>query len=111
MGLELRGNNVYLYRKERRGKRVVSVYVGKGDFAILLNRAAKLDVEKATLQERRERRDLEEEMESQDALDHRIDELCADASTISAAFHLANGYHEHARSWRRKRDGKNTSEK
>lgn len=43
MGWEQRGNGEYYYRKARRGGRVVSEYVGRGDFASL---AALLDEER-----------------------------------------------------------------
>ena len=33
MGWEKRGNNKYYYRKKREGKRVISIYFGKGEKA------------------------------------------------------------------------------
>ena len=46
MGLEQRGNATYYYRKKRRGVRVVSEYVGRGElaqFAALIDGSEKRD--------------------------------------------------------------------
>ena len=75
MGLELRGNGSYYYRKERRGGRVVSVYAGCGLGAAL---GAELDA--ATCADRAQERARRGEIE---AADQAIDELGEIAAAVA----------------------------
>ena len=49
MALELRGNNLYYYSKEREGAKVRSAYSGKGEFALLLHQLSLLKNEEKEL--------------------------------------------------------------
>lgn len=99
MGLERRGNNLYMYTKERRGDRVVSVYSGKGEFAYLLNLLKQERKEEAML----ERLTFQNEKQKHEALDPLIDYFSKEAKAAEEALFLLNGYHEHTRQWRKKR--------
>jgi hypothetical protein len=46
MGFENRKGNRYYYRKKRVGRRVVSEYIGKGEYAGILARINRLSAEK-----------------------------------------------------------------
>lgn len=90
----------YYYRKRREGRRVVSEYVGVGLVAQL---AAEMDrterVHKAA-----ERAQWQREMAAHDAVDKRIDEVCAQVHTLTQAALVAAGFHQHKGQWRRKRN-------
>lgn len=90
MGLEKRGNNYYLYEKRRHGGRVVSIYRGKREFAEShsVRRTAAIEV-------------FKRESEEIEALDHQIDSVAACVGLAADALFLANGYHQHSRTWRR----------
>ena len=105
MGLERRGNNLYYYRKERNGSRVVSVYAGKGSFAQLMSQFEELRKEEESIKREANRERLATDLAQQAEIDDQIDGLCADASAYVDALFLANGYHQHSRTWRRKSNG------
>ncbi len=100
MGLESRGNNRYYYRKRRVGRRVVSEYVGKGEYAALLWQAdkhIKAQQEATRVAWRAERAKIEA-----------ADELVKDVERVVRAVMVetlqAAGYHRHKRQWRKRRD-------
>jgi len=100
MGLEQRGSNRYYYRKVRRGRRVVSAYVGKGEFAALMWQADKHI--KAHQEAKRQAWAAERaRIESADTL---VDELAMMAHDLLVETLELNGYHQHKRQWRKKRD-------
>jgi hypothetical protein len=92
MGWETRGNRRYLYHKRRRGRRVVSEYVGSGPLAELT--AEREDAE------REARRQAEHE---EDEIGTEIADLCDLALLLARAHLLAEGYHQHRGNWRRRR--------
>lgn len=104
MALERHGNNLYFYEKERSGDRVRSVYAGKGETALLLNQMRLLKKQEEDEEKQRKNnlrsRLAENEVES-------IIESFADVGKIlTDAFFLTNGFHQHKRQWRKKRNGK-----
>lgn len=99
MGWENRGNQAYYYRKRRRGRRVVSEYLGSGDLAEL---AAQID--QATAAARAEElRAQREERAAQRAIDGALDAAGRQTALLLRAYLLSNGYHTHKGQWRRKR--------
>ncbi|MGI9066896.1 MAG: hypothetical protein ACR2HX_10895 [Pyrinomonadaceae bacterium] len=99
MGWEKRGNHHYYYRKERYGSRVKSVYVGRGEIALL---TAQLDVlqreqnEAVQVKERKEQRAF-------DSLDQHIDNLARLSTLLTEAVLIAAGFHQHKRQWRKRK--------
>ena len=102
MGLERRGNNLYYYRKERRGDRVVSVYQGKGEIATLMHTWDKLRRQEgnSALYE------LEEVRRKNEEVDEVLNRLAVETRAMETALFLINGYREHSRQWRKQRTKK-----
>lgn len=95
MAWETRKNGNYLYRKVKKRGKVRSVYIGRGDIAEIelhrqAERAAELEAQKL------QRKEAE-------LLDQKIDEFSELNKTLVDALFLINGYHQHKRQWRRKR--------
>src|SRR5688500_2035993 len=99
MALERRGNNLYYYQKERRGGRVVSVYSGKGEMALLFHQLAQCTREEEEIK----RKVVLEELEKLTRPDALIDEFGDEVHALESVLYLLNGYHQHSRSWRRLR--------
>ena len=102
MGWEQRGNGEYYYRKVRRGRRVVSEYAGRVDFACL---AALLD------EERREERKERSKMEQRNCEDaKRIACTLAQIDDTLRALTIAAlekaGYYKHKGQWRKRRNAR-----
>ena len=98
MGIERRGNRSYYYRKQRRGKHVVSVYCG-GEFAkvIAVFQAAERNARaRQRLAERAIRADEKRVDDSLKALEHMTRALVRGVL-------LAQGYHTHKGQWRKQR--------
>jgi hypothetical protein len=103
MGWESRGGSgPYYYRKVRRGGRVVSEYVGRGEDAALiaLFDGAAHDSREAEAEDRRAARQKEAET------DARLDALVREAEAAASARLVELGYHQHKRQWRRRRGGR-----
>ena len=101
MGWEQRNGSSYYYRKERSGKSVKSVYVGTGLIAGL---AADLDTND-NAKKKAEREAFRREVERQNAIDSRIDEVCRMTEMLTRAALIASGFHLHRGQWRRRRNG------
>ncbi len=98
MGWEMRKGRLYYYRKERRGGRVVSRYVGEGEEAEMAAAVqAELTREKLA-EQRRARVEREEERQT----DRQVEELCELASMMAAGALVLAGYHPHKGQWRRR---------
>jgi hypothetical protein len=99
MGWERRDNQSYFYRKERTPGGIRSVYVGHGEFALLMAQleAMKREGRKAQQVERRQ------EWRGVAALDQNIDRLAQLSNTLTEAVFLTAGFHQHKRQWRKKR--------
>lgn len=99
MGWERRGRGRYYYYKRREGGRVVSQYAGSGPVAQAIAAQQAQDTrlwEGIRAQARLER--------AQDAeLDAAIERAGAAVQALVTAALLANGYHAHKRSWRKRR--------
>ena len=105
MGWECRGSSQYYYRKIRRGRRVVSEYVGSGEFAIL---TAMLDEEQRA--ERREQQEAERRRRKEaDQIDHELAQLDGALRSLTAAMLEEGGYHRHKGQWRKQRHGRRKS--
>ncbi len=98
MGWEQRGNRSYYYRKEREASRVRSIYVGRGEIALLTTRFDAMHREESQQQvkERKEQRGF-------DSLDQNIDNLVRLSSTLTEAILIAAGFHQHKRQWRKQK--------
>ena len=101
MGWELRNGKRYYYRKLRRGRRVVSEYVGTGEFIELSLGIIEFDrVEK--IQARTAWREQKEEMKK---LNEDFNQLAEVINSMVRASLLVAGYHPHKGQWRRNRYG------
>ncbi len=98
MGMETRRNNRYYYRKERRGTRVISSYVGTGATAELIAECETLrraEEAQARAKLKREQRKIKE----QAAL---VLGTEADIRGLVKAVLLATNHYQHKRQWRRR---------
>jgi hypothetical protein len=102
MALEWRGNNLYYYEKERDGDRVRSVYSGKGEIAYLIH-SLNLSRKREKEYEKQARDKLRQK---EVVIDAELDSLFEITKVFTDALFLANGYHQHKRQWRKKRNGK-----
>lgn len=102
---------MYLYRKERRGKCVVSVYYGKGETALLIGRYDRLKKEEDRREREGEKQSFETQRRSFEGADHAIDAFCEEARAVEDAIFLISGYHRHSRTWRRKRNDEGDKDK
>lgn len=101
MGLERRKNNYYYYEKERIGEKVRSVYSGKGDFALMLQYLREdRRQEKVFEKQQNNSEKLNEETE----LENILDSFSEISKILTDGFLLTNGFHQHKRQWRRKRN-------
>jgi hypothetical protein len=101
MGWEDRNGRSYYYRKERTGARVRSVYVGSGATAYF---AAELDAMERT-EAKQKRRTEQRARLSELAKDEELDALGETVRQLVAAQLFIDGFHQHKRQWRRKRNG------
>lgn len=105
MALERRGKGMYFYKKERRGKRVVSIYTGGGDLAQCFHILDYADREEARLEAAAKKGSFEAEREIHREIDRMIESACKEAKAFEDALYMINGYHLHERQWRKKRSG------
>jgi hypothetical protein len=104
MGWETRRNGrTYYYRKERRGRRVVSTYQGRGKIAALLAELDALDRERRQ-QERAEAQMARSEFAALAATPPELAMLLAEARAEVVRVLTAAGYYQHKRGeWRKRR--------
>ena len=100
MPWETRRNTRYYYTKRRRGRRVISDYVGAGEAAEVIAVLETLYREQRALERRQWRR----EQKSRRLADAEIDRLGASIRLLVAAALLAAGYHTHKGQWRSRHD-------
>lgn len=99
MGWERRGSSQYYYRKLRRGRRVVSEYVGSGEFAIF---TALLDEEQRA--ERQDQQDAERRRrEEADQVDQKLTQIDDTLRLLTTIMLEQAGYHKHKGQWRKQR--------
>ena len=101
MGWEQRGAHEYYYRKQRDGRRVKSLYVGRGEIAKMVSELQSSSglFEKAIVLACPSE---QEKLKEQDA---KIELACRLVDSITQAALLAAGFHQHRRQWRKKRNG------
>lgn len=102
MGWEKRGNHQYYYRKRRIGRRVMSEYIGAGEFGYFAEkqnreRKIKCDLEKATAS--RQQREVRKVRQ----VDQQIGEYEQLIQAIVGTAFLLNGFHTHQRQWRKRK--------
>jgi hypothetical protein len=99
MGWERRGGGSYYYRKERRGRRVRSKYVGIGVFAQICAENDRDDRrERATI------RNTERAMrQTQGEIDRQLAATEAVINALTNAVLYAAGYRKHKGQWRKRR--------
>lgn len=90
----------YYYRKRRQGNRVASEYVGSGYLADLASEQDKRE----RLQAKAQRELFRRQATEQDNIDAMVDMVGVVYSALVDAVMLVNGYHQHKREWRMKRD-------
>ena len=100
MGWEERSGRQYYYRKRREGQRVISEYIGTGEFAEL---AATLDAlirmeREAELEVWRQEREAEQKIVAE------MEKLAEAVRVLTAAALLGTGHRTHKGQWRRKRE-------
>lgn len=107
MGWENRDGKSYYYQKMRYGPKVVSMYVGNDETACLL-----ASLEQARREQDEQRRAQERsqilQLEKQAAADGEIFEA---VEALTSATLLANGFHQHKGTWRKKRSEETISAK
>ena len=99
MAWERRGNGLYYYRKRRKGKRVVSEYVGAGEHGAA---AAARDTLARAERERMQQMQIRER-ERLLVLEQAGSEAEEQVRMVTRAWLLAAGYHTHKGQWRRRR--------
>jgi hypothetical protein len=103
MGLEYRNGKPYYYMKQREGKRVRSIYMGAGRFALGL--AALEERYQVAAHERRLAQRAERDQFAD--VDRVLDELETLLRAAVYAVLKANGYHQHKGQWRKRRERTN----
>lgn len=106
MALEWRGTNLYYYEKERDGDKVRSVYSGKGEMAYLLNQMRLWRNQEKEEEKQRKSNEKQREKKTEAELDAAVESVCEIGEILTTAFFLTNGFHQHKRQWRKKRNGK-----
>lgn len=101
MGWEYRGNRLYYYRKCRKGKRVVSEYMGSG----LAGEIAELFDEEERQEIEYKRRELRKEKASIQAIGNQVGEVEKFTGVVTRACLLLAGYHAHKGQWRKMKNG------
>lgn len=100
MAILYRNGRPYLYRSIRRGGRVTSQYLGKGEDALLIDSIETIerdDKDYQRHQERSERKEL-------DDLERAIEAMAEHARDLAREALNAAGYHQHHRGeWRKQR--------
>jgi hypothetical protein len=101
MGWELRNGKRYYYRKIRRGRRVISEYVGASEFSGLWLELDEFDRAEKT-QARIAWKDEKDEVKK---LNKVINQLAEIINGMARASLLTSGYHPHKGQWRQNRNG------
>jgi hypothetical protein len=100
MGLVYRNGRPYLYRSIRRGGRVTSEYLARGEDAFLIHALEKDDRDKLSF----DRQEARSERKQLDDLERALDELAEQARDLACDALSAAGFHQHHRGeWRKRR--------
>src|SRR5262249_52460061 len=100
MGWENRKGRLYYYTKEWIGSRVISHYVRGRETAQLIAEIRRM---------RQEEREIEHDLKAEalaelEAEDREAERIAEMANTLMKGALIASGFHQHKRSWRRKRN-------
>lgn len=101
MGLERRGNNYYYYEKERIGGKVRSVYSASGETALMFHWLREDRKQEKEYEKQRKSSETSQETE----LENILDSFSEISKVFTDGFFLTNGFHQHKRQWRKKRNG------
>lgn len=101
MGLEDRKGKLYYYRKRREGDKVISEYAGGDVVGIATYRQEKKEKE-------RQREQLTKVKMSLAEIDAQIDQFSKETDRLVRDWLISQGFHQHKRQWRRKRNGSKT---
>ena len=104
MGWENRIGSRYYYRKRREGRRVVSEYLGRGEFAELYSMMDNLERKQLKQKQESTRRELNQWKRIDQELNHTLDQW----SDMAKAILIMAGYHTHKGQWRRYDSGRHT---
>ena len=96
MAWEERNRHRYYYRKRRKGKLVISEYLGGGLEAEQYAQACQ-ETEKSIQREREIKREMA-------ATNAQVDDICKTLNGAVRAWLLTLGYHQHKREWRKRRN-------
>jgi hypothetical protein len=103
MGIENRKGKLYYYRKKRDGNRVISEYVGGDVISISAYQTEKK-------QQEREKAERAEAKMSLAEIDAQIDLLSKETDRLVSEWLISQGFHQHKRQWRLKRNGSKTKD-
>lgn len=103
MGVEDRKGKLYYYRKRREGDRVISEYVGGDVVGIAAYHQEKREKE-------RKREQLTQMKMSLAEIDSQIDQFSKETDRLVNEWLISNGFHQHKRQWRLKRNGSKQKE-
>lgn len=104
MALEWRGNNLYFYDKERDGGKVRSVYAGKGETALLFHWMREDRKREKEFEKQRKNKEIMQDRAVEIEIESILDSFSEIAKVITDGFFLTNGFHQHKRQWRKKRN-------
>ena len=90
----------YWYRCKREGGRVVTEYLGAGEFAQTMAEMDALEQQERDLARRAIRAEMDQERE----IDRLLDALGVQVRALTGAVLEAHGYHKHKGQWRKRRD-------
>ena len=90
----------YWYRCKREGGRVVTEYLGAGEFARTMAEIDALEQQERDLA----RRAIRAEMDQENDIDRGLDALGAYLRELTGVVLEAHGYHKHTGQWRKQRN-------
>ncbi len=101
MGMEWRNCKLYYYRKKRRGKRVESHYIGRGEVGYSVYQHDRFKKKLASEFKKADLELIQRERETEKVIHTHQNNLRA----LIYASYLINGFHMHKGQWRRMRHG------
>ena len=99
MAWEQRGNRSYYYRKRREGHRVISEYVGCGEFVEVIATLDAMARERRAMERQMERAELDEDRK----LAREVGSVCSSIRALTSATLVETGFRTHKGQWRKKR--------
>ena len=99
MAWEKRGNRSYYYRKRREGHRIISEYMGCGQFVEAIATLDALDRERRAMERKMRWAELHEDR----GLAREVDAVCGSIRALASATLVDTGFRTHKGQWRKKR--------